>query len=249
MQSHVSPKTSPLSYSNKDELNANEVNADLKLLYESFSCVALRITPSQFNKINGFTSIILKNGDYLILDIDSKVHTNPAFKKIYREIIETKKNKGFKSVLLNSNRPQNLYNKNIVDGEPIEEIDNSLLEMYSLSTYKFDGFGDYACISNTLPTTGGAISPAGIFYSLEGNFFVGYKGRTQSLSEFNEHIAPSIMSSPFWAEYTEAHHNECPGCRKIMKIVDGDSGRSQGMWKGITMSHYIYTVDQWLNNK
>lgn len=156
-----------------------------------------------------------------------------------------RKEKEFITFIINANRPLDLYNKNIVDGEPIEEIDNSLLEMYGLATYyKFDGFGDYACVTNTLPSTGGSISPAGIYYSLEGNFFVGYKGRSPSLLEFSDYIAPSIMASEYWLEFDKKHHLNCPGCIKIQTAANNATGKSQGIWKGITMSHYIYSVDR-----
>lgn len=232
-----------LSFGAKDSIVLAMVADELKKLQVIFDKVALRLTPTQFNKIGAVASLPLRSTDYFILDIDDKGHTNPAFKKIYKEINEFKLKTKFTSFIINANRPANLFNKNIIDGEPIEEIDNSLLEMYSLSAYKFNGFGDYACTTNALPTTGGAISPAGIYYSKEGNFFVGYKGRRPSLSEFEEYITPSIIASSYWAEYDHKHHEQCPGCKKIQEIANGSSGKSQGLWKGITMSHYIYTVD------
>lgn len=132
----------------------------------------------------------------------------------------------------------------MIDGEPIAEIDNSLKELYS-SAYmnKFDGFGDYAGISASLPSTGGAISPVGIYYSNENNYFIAYKGRAPQLSEFPLYIAPQIVNSEYWKEYGEAHHKKCPGCLEIEAIVGGiKSGRNQAQWKMITMLHYIYTM-------
>lgn len=237
-----------LSFGVKVIVESDEVIEDLIRLQKKFLKVAIRLTPVQCNKMAKISMLPLRKEDFFILDIDDKGHTNPAFKKLYREIQEFKNKIGFLSFLINANRPSNFYNKNIIDGEPIEEIDNSLLEMYHLSSYKFDGFGDYACITNALPGTGGAISPAGIYYSKDGNFFVGYKGRAPSLSEFVDYIAPTIIDSIYWKEYTEEHHDICPGCKKIKAIKEGGSGRSQGLWKGITMSHYIYTVDKIMNS-
>jgi hypothetical protein len=117
--------------------------------------------------------------------------------------------------------------------------------MYSLPKYKFDGFGDYACVTNILPTSGGSISPAGIYYSVENNYFVGFRGQSRSLDEFKNHIVPAIMKSSYWAEFDDDHHKHCPGCSKIQEIADGkNTGKSQGVWKGITMGHYIYTIDR-----
>lgn len=108
---------------------------------------------------------------------------------------------------------------------------------------KFDGFGDYAGISASLPSTGGAISPVGIYYSNENNYFIAYKGRAPQLSEFPLYIAPQIVNSEYWKEYGEAHHKKCPGCLEIEAIVGGiKSGRNQAQWKMITMLHYIYTM-------
>lgn len=234
-----------ISYGAKDSIVLQTVVSDIKKLQAIFGKVAVRISPMQYNKISTISNLPLRSIDYFILDIDDKSHTNPPFKKIYKEIRDHKQNVNFTSFIINNNRPAKLLNKNIVDGEPIEEIDNSLLEMYAMTTYKFDGFGDYACTTNTLPTTGGAISPAGIYYSRDGNFFVGYKGRSFSLSEFNDYIAPAIINSSFWAEYDQNHHEQCPGCKKIQDIANGASGKNQGLWKGITMSHYIYTIDHY----
>ncbi len=236
-----------ISYNNREIPNIKIIFDDISELRNYFSSIALRLTPTQYNKLGkDCLSKLIKN-DFLIFDIDDKGHMNPAFKLNYKSIYSMKKTLNFKSIIVNSNRPSNMFNKNIIDGEPIEDIDNSLLEMYGMSQYKFDGFGDYACTTNTLPSTGGAISPAGIYYSKDNNFFVGYKGRTPSLSEFQAYIAPEIVKSEYWAEYDEKHHIHCPGCSKINAItLEEQSGKSQAIWKGICMSHYIYTVDQLL---
>lgn len=233
-----------ISYGIREILDKTILERDLIKYHTNFESIAVRLTPTQYNAIPDFEKSAISKHDYLLLDIDDKSHTNPAFKKIYKSINEQKKIIGFKTFIINSNKPISLYNKNIHDGRIIEEIDNSLLEMYALSKYKFDGFGDYAGITNALPSTGGTISPAGIYYSANENVFIGYRGKTQSLSEFKNHIAPSIITSPYWAEYSEEHHNQCPGCRKIQSIINSNSNGNQGIWKGITMSHYICTVDQ-----
>ena len=85
----------------------------------------------------------------------------------------------------------------MADKEPIAQIDNSLKELYNTSIMnKFDGFGDYACIVASLPSTGGAISPAGVYYSNDNNFFVAFKGRTAQLSEFPERTLHQALLHP-----------------------------------------------------
>lgn len=211
-----------------------------------FPRVAFRIKTQDFENIFSYIEDIINENDLLLLDIESASHSNPVFKKIYKRISDSKKQKKFISIVINANRPETLTNKSMADGEPIAQIDNSLRESYSLNMMnRFNGFGDYACIVATLPSTGGTISPAGVFYSNENNFFVSYTGRTPHLSEFPEYIAPSIVASEYWDEFEQEHHKKCPGCKEIIAIINGEkSGKNQAQWKMITMLHYIYTIHE-----
>lgn len=209
-----------------------------------FPKVAFRLKVQDFENTFSFVESLVNKNDIVILDIDSASHMNPMFKKLYKRISDSKKEIGFVSVIINSNKPENLTNKEMTDREPIAQIDNSLRELYH-TTYmsKFDGFGDYACIVASLPSQGGSISPVGVFYSNENNFFVSFRGRTANLSEFQDYITPSILASEYWAEYSEAHHKACLGCKEIQLIADGGkSGKNQAQWKMIMMLHYIYTL-------
>lgn len=209
-----------------------------------FPQIAFRIKTQDFEHIFSHIEGLIMKNDIVLLDIESSSHMNPVFKKIYKRISDSKKQKNFISVVANANRPESLTNKSMADKEPIAQIDNSLKELYNTSIMnKFDGFGDYACIVASLPSTGGAISPAGVFYSNDNNFFVAFKGRTAQLSEFPDYIAPSIIESEYWEEFTDDHHENCPGCQEILSILTGaKSGKNQGQWKMITMLHYIYTM-------
>lgn len=221
-----------------------------RVIYESnalkklFSSVAYRITVQEFDSVFSCVEKLISSNDYLILDIENASHMSPVFKKIYKRIADSKRQTKYTSIVINSHRPDSLANKDMLDGEPIADIDNSLKELYS-SAYmcRFDGFGDYACISASLPSTGGAISPVGIYYSLENNYFVSYRGRAPQLSEFPQYIAPRIVDSEYWKEFSDEHHDKCPGCQEIQAIINGiKSGRNQAQWKMITMLHYIYTI-------
>lgn len=209
-----------------------------------FPRLAFRVRAQEFDLVFSCINDLISSDDFLLLDIEAASYTSPVFKKIYKRIADSKKQTGFTSVIINSHRPDNLTNKEMLDGEPIADIDNSIKDFYSSPTMnRFDGFGDYACISSTLPSTGGAISPVGIYYSNENNFFVSYKGRAPQLSEFPMYIAPRIVASEYWSEFDDTHHEACPGCQEISAIVEGEkSGRNQAQWKMITMLHYIYTM-------
>lgn len=222
------------------ELIFNHVN----LLRNTFNSLAFRIHPNDFDNIFDNLKQIINNNDLVILDIESASHTSPVLKRIYKVLDDERKNFGYRMFIISAHRSPSLYNINMLDKEPIAEIDNSLLEMYSQKfMHKFDGFGDYATISPALPSTGGSISPVGIYYSYESNFFVSFKARKPVLSEFPDYIAPSIVNSEYWTEYADEHHKICPGCKEIIDIIDEKKpGRSQGQWKLITILHYIYTM-------
>lgn len=221
-----------------------QIETDEKKLRTTFPKIAFRVKTQDFDVLFPIIENIIKESDLLLLDIESSSHTNPVFKKIYRKISESKKDKKFISIIISAHRPEALTNKSMVNGEPIASIDNSLKDMYSSSTLnKFDGFGDYASIVASLPSSGGTISPAGVYYSNENNFFVSFTGRAPLLSEFPDYIAPNIVNSEYWSEFDDEHHSKCPGCREISSIMQKEkSGKNQAQWKMIAMSHYIYTL-------
>lgn len=212
-------------------------------LRQAFHRIAFRIRIQEFDTVFSHVETFIRPSDYIILDIESASHTNPVFRKIYKRIYDSKKEHGFLSIIVNAHRPEDLTNVAMEDASPIAGIDNSLMEQYSNRPMYFDGFGDYACIAASLPSTGGTISPVGIFFSYENNFFIAYRGRVPLLSEFPEYIAPRIMQSEYWNEFSDDHHRLCPGCSEIKDIVHGViSGKNQAQWKKITMLHYIYTI-------
>ena len=211
---------------------------------EKFQRVAFRLRPQEFEAVFNQLLSSIRKEDFVILDIDNASYTSPVFKPIYKKISDCKKKIGYTSIVIKAHRPENLANNKMADQEPIAEIDNGLKDLYSTSYMsRFNGFGDYATISAALPTTGGAISPVGIYYSQENNFFVAFKNRKPLLSEFPEYIVPSIVKSEYWNEFTPEHHDTCPGCKEILQILNGGkSGKNQAQWKMITMLHYIYTL-------
>ena len=227
-----------------ESISLERIENEATLFRANFPHIAFRIKVQEFEHVFSCVEQLITSNDYLILDIESASYTSPVIRKISKKISESKKLRHFTSVIINAHRPENVTNKSRPDGEPIAEIDNSLRELYASSYMnKFDAFGDYACISSALPSTGGAISPVGIYYSNENNYFVSYKGRAPQLSEFPTYIAPRIMESEYWAEFSPKHHQNCPGCMEITEIVSGvKSGRNQAQWKMITMLHYIYTM-------
>ena len=228
----------------KDNISLDRLSYETSEYRKSFPRLAFRVLTQDFERVFSKIEELVFENDIVILDIETSAHSSPVFKKIYKRISDSKKQRKFISIIVNANRPETLTNKGMINGEPIAEIDNSLKEIYNLSMMnRFDGFGDYACIVASLPSTGGTISPAGIYYSKDNTFFVSYTGRKPNLSEFPEFIAPSIVQSEYWAEYNKEHHEHCPGCLEIDAIINQKtSGKNQAQWKKITMLHYIYTM-------
>lgn len=227
-----------------EDLSIPHVLRDASIFQSKFEHISFRFKPQEFDAIFAQVLPHIRAEDYVILDIDSASYTSPVFKRIYKIISDQRRKYNFTSVVVNAHRPENLANNKMLDREPIAEIDNGLKDLYATPYMsRFDGFGDYATISAALPTTGGAISPVGIYYSQENNFFVAFKGRKPLLSEFPDYIAPSIADSEYWHEFDQAHHEMCPGCQEIQQILRGEkSGKNQAQWKMITMLHYIYTI-------
>lgn len=226
-----------------DGTSLDRISYEASQLRNMFPHIAFRIRIAEFDTVFSHVETIVQSSDYIILDIESASHTSPVLRKVYRRIDNSKKQLGFISVIVKAHRSDELKNIDMEDGSPIADIDNSLMELYSSDYMRFSGFGDYACIAASLPTTGGTISPVGIYYSLDNNFLIAYRGRAPLLSEFPEYIAPRIVSSEYWNEFSENHHMCCPGCREIEAVANGAlSGKNQAQWKKITMLHYIYTM-------
>jgi hypothetical protein len=230
-----------ISY-NPNSFELEDIKKDVDTL-EDFNKVAFRVTSNTFKQVFSEVKGLIKDGDYFIFDIGLASHLNPALRKMYDEIRKLKSEVHFTSIILNSTKSSEVTNVGLEDGEPIFEIDNSLRDAYD-SSHRFDGFGDYACIVDGLPSKGGGISPAGIYYSYDNNYFIGYR-RNKDLAEFENYIAPKIVSSEYWSEFSEDHHQKCPGCQLIYLIsMREEPGKSQAKWKGITMTHYIYALSE-----
>lgn len=243
---HLNNRVIPAISYLPDSYNITQLINDINTLRHNYPHLAFRFKAQEFDSVFDKLKDYIIADDFVILDIDAAPHTSPVFKRLYQTIAKFKENIKLKSIILNANRPDTLFNVHMVDKEPIAEIDNSLREMYNLPVMKkFDGFGDYACINASLPSTGGTISPAGIYYSYDNNFFIAFKGRQPLLSEFTDYIAPSIIQSPYWEEFDDTHHEKCPGCKDIYNITLGaKNGKNQGIWKSISMLHYIYTMHE-----
>lgn len=225
------------------EQNPNDIIIFSEKLRKSFTSIAYRLKVESESKF--FTNIIniITSSDFLFLDMGPIAPDNKFYLQIYKKLCDARDEKGFKLIILVDHKSDKSTNLSIIDGSPID-IKTSIRDKYN--EFGFDGFSDYSGITSNLPSKGGVISPAGIYYSVKFNTFIGYRS-TMDLSAFEDHIAPSIHASDYWKEFKPDHHKNCPGCSSIENIYNGiESGKSQGKWKGITVAHYIWAISDYL---
>lgn len=216
-------------------------NDDLKKLFEHLEKKpkAIRLHLDYYHYFDFSILDSFSKRDYFFFDIGEQDINSSTLRVLYKTVTRYKRNTNV--VILNSPRPE-FPNLEIIDNEIIMKINNSAFEDFSARN--FDGFGDYASSTGVMPTTGGAISPAAVFYHLKENVFYGFRGG-RDLDQFNYHIIPSIMESSAWICLSTEHIDNCPGCKMILDIRNGvENGRSQGKWKGISMDHYIYSINE-----
>lgn len=214
-------------------------------LRNNFKRLAFRIfTQGFFGALSDVASILNPN-DIIIFDIDDAPHGNPGLFSMYQNINNIGINSKCATVLIRAAIDQSLTNKGLIDNQIIIDADNSLLTEHR--RYGFTAFGDYSGIKKDLLQVGGTISPGFIYYSWTNNCYIGYSGRIRILSEFESHIAPSVLNSIYWGQYPSSHHVKCPGCQTILNIIKGiTSGKSQAKWKRISMMHYLHTMEEFL---
>lgn len=232
-----------ISLSHNSNFDVHQVKKLLNLNGEKAK--AIRLHSDLYSYFDFSLVSRLSREDFFFFDIGEQSVNNSVLRMKYKKI---KKMIGeAKFVLLNSPRKESFWNTDIIDGDEIEDINNSAFTDYG--HLNFDGFGDYAGVSKAMPSSGGQISPAGVFYDKELNLFYGYR-RDKDLDEFRDYIVPSIMNSSSWTNLSKEHLQNCIGCSSILNIGNGkENGRSQGKWKGITINHYIYSVNEVLKNR
>lgn len=214
-------------------------------LRSNFSKIAFRIKIKYIDKALNEITKLLKNDDIVILDIDNLNNNNSSLTDYYNKINSIKDKHKITTIIINSVIPKDLTNKGLDNGLPIVEADNSLRDNYI--KYGFNAFGDYATIKSELPHLGGTISPGFIFYSWHSNSYIGFNSIVKSLDEFKKNIIPSVVKSTYWSKYSKSHKENCPGCQKILNVLNNiDSGKSQALWKRVSIMHYIYTMNELL---
>lgn len=242
-QLHGIPNLIPtVSYTPSHGFQNGSINYQNAALRTQFPRLCFRLYLHNFANALPEVTAAVEDGDIVLLDLEEAPHGNPGLFSSYASINQLRNN-GCVSVIIRSNVPSVLTNLSLADNQIVAQIDNSLLTAYP--TYGFDAFGDYVGVKRDSITEGGSISPGFLFYNWQNNSFTGYRGRTRVLSEFDSHIVPTLIGSPYWSAYSVQHRQQCPGCLTVQNIRSGnESGSNQAKWKGITLSHYLYTMEE-----
>lgn len=215
---------------------------DAEYLSRIFPRIAFRIPVQQCDALLPIAHKYAKQGDFVLLDIGRAECAHPMILEECEKLSHFVRGCDLTFVILNNPRSEELKNKDLENDAPIYEINTALETMHS-SYLHADGFGDYAGINSSYPSTGGAISPAAVFYDDSRKVFIGFRGRTTQLSEFYS-IANSILSSDTWHNLSSTHKASCPGCREIRQIATAQTSSygNQASWKRYTMEHYLYSI-------
>jgi len=222
---------------------ANTITQQFQALKQNFPSVAIRTFTNTFNSDFEEISALLTADDYLIYDIHEGVGlTSPVIKKdktVLASITLPCK------IALRSAINTDIQNVRLNHGEIVYEADNSLLEMFN-QPLGFNAFGDFAGIKKDDLTSGGTISPGFILYNPVDNLYYGYKGNIKNLAEFETTIVPDVLASPVATAIAAANaaylNDENEGWNTLLRIRDGETGKSQAKFKKISIEHYLHCI-------
>lgn len=234
-----------LSYDPQTQYAHGTLVSEAQALKSRFSRLAFRVFAEATSSLLDELKSVATVNDIAVLDIGVTPHGNQRLEPLYERFRALKATTSCSLVIVRSALSPQLTNIGLVDGQPIVNADDSLRDTYP--TYGFDAFGDFAGIKKDALRRGGSVSPGVIYYFRDGGMYVGYRGREGNVSEFASHIVPNLTQSEHWRLMSRRHKASCPGCRYIQDVLAGtESGRSQGMWKRVSMMHYLYTMEEHL---
>lgn len=216
------------------------------ILRQHFSEIAFRVQHNQKNQAAMFKDLmqIVRQDEVVILDGDNSLPSNTALIDSKNNVDVLSNSTNCITIYLRSAIPDGITNVGLIHGMPVAAIDNSHVRTYK-NPSGYTGFGDYVGVRKELPKKGGQISPGLIYYFAQNNEFIGYKGNAQDLDEFSRTIIPDLVASTRWRGLTSNHLALCPGCLYAQKVQMGlEDGRSQGMWKRVSMMNYLYTMHE-----
>ncbi len=222
----------------------NSLTNEVRVLRQHFSRLAFRVFNTNFPNLSTEINSNINRNDILVLELDRLDYTDQSLRATYRAILGIKQRRNCLSVIVKSAIPSGITNNTLGSDRQVVGSNNGLLR--DCTNYNFDAFGDYTGIKTNLPTGGGQISPGLIYYSWHTNEYIGFQGIMGNLPSFLNPIATSLMRSQSWLNYGPNHHQSCPGCGRILGLVASQNHSGQQTWKGITVAHYLHTMEEFL---
>lgn len=241
--SKLEEKIIPVVSGNRKAIDVQRFEREAIFCHERWAILGYRVAATNWDDLKETIDKYMQAGEYLLLDVEGADPTNPILNLIYDEASALCDSRYSNLIIVNDPRPQSLKNIDLVNNRPIFEINNVLATAFS-TMGEAVGFGDYAGVTSAFPSTGGAISPGAVFYAgRKLNLFVGYRGLTRDICEFNR-IAEEIVASQYWEKLGKEHISNCPACKKIEEFSTTSNGRNQALWKRLLIVHYICAIEE-----
>lgn len=210
-----------------------------------FEILAFRTFPKTFKSDIKQIEKVAREEDYLIVDLD-EYEANPNDEDLNDILEKLKSFDQCHKLIIRAAMDDEITNKGLVNGSPVDGSDNRLLETFR-KLYA-NSFGDYAGIKKDVVSDGGTISPGFIYYDATENEFYGFRGTdNQDLSDFETIIIPETIASEATARMQRSQRpflsSDNKGWEIINRIANGlESGQSAAKFKRIAMLHYLHCI-------
>lgn len=225
-------------------------------LRSHYSQLAFRTFTKNFNSDFAQIVSVAQHNDYIILDLKE----DPADPNDEDLLDVTERLKKFTKcpwIIVRSAIKESISNVKLDHGKIISDADNHLL-----STFKDLGassFGDYAGIKRGSTSEGGAVSPGFIYYDPIKNSYYGFRGSVNSegktngrFDDFADIIVPAAISSPATSRMRSSPLLYICEGNKGWQLLDAianelENWRNQGLFKRISMYHYLHCLKTRIN--
>lgn len=228
--------------------SANPIPKQASELRPLFGRLAFRLYKTNFFSALQDIATVLKHGDIVLLDIDhDKIDEELCVMSLYPTLLKVAREHSASSVIVRAAIDPGMKNYQLPHDAPITTINNA--QVLDYGKFGFDAFGDFAGIKkDRLHDGGGKKSTAGfLFYHFSTNQYIGFRGRRGMFTDYAPIVLPSVYNSKYFSVYDANHKMQCFGCAKIADLYT-NSGKcnSHAIWKGISVGHYIQTMDEFL---
>lgn len=241
------------TYMQKRNNEPNSIKLQEKDLRPTFSTIAFRTFPATFSQDIKQIEAIVKNGDFIIYDLENTLIDKEDPDVIKSELESLRNDKGCEIIIVRNVVSSDVKNSEIQHGKKIDTIVSDLIGKYI--ELHGSGFGDYVGIKKDGVTKGAGISPGFLLFDPVENAYYGFRGDVykedgkivRKVSDFEKIIVPDVLKSAAISRMKKSglpYLNDINiGWKKINGIKAGsESGQSQAKFKRISMEHYLHCI-------